>query len=282
MKFKLIQKNRSKYPVEKMCKILKVSKSGYYKWLKQPQPTTDTKLLTQISAIYKASRETYGYLRITAKLKQTGVLVNKKKVARIMRENGIYGLQIKKFRPKTTISDHNLPVSPNLLQRDFHYTEINKAWVSDITYISTGSHWSYLCSIIDLGSREVVGWSFEKHMRTALIVKALNRALKRRGLDKIENLIFHSDRGSQYASKILQEYLKQIGACSSMSAKANCFDNAVAESFFATLKREEVNRKNYQSFEEAKSNLFDYIEIFYNRQRLHSSLGNKIPAEAVA
>ena len=281
MKYELIQKNRSKYPVEKMCKILKVSKSGFYKRSKRPPKQYDElALLTDIKAIHKKSRGTYGYRRITKALKKKGYIVNKKKVARLMRENGIYGLQTKRFKPKTTISEHNYPISPNLLNRNFRVKEKNKAWVSDITYIKINSIWCYLCTVIDLANREVIGWALENHMKTSMVIQAVSSAVKKTGQKILEGLIFHSDRGSQYASHDFRKYLDSIGAVSSMSGKGNCYDNAVAESFFATLKREEINKKEYKNIEKARIEIFEYIEIFYNRQRLHSALGYQTPAEA--
>ena len=154
--------------------------------------------------------------------------------------------------------------------------------MSDITYVKINNAWHYLCTVIDLASREVVGWSLENHMRTSMVIQAVKSAVNKTGKEVLEGLIFHSDRGSQYASNAFREYLESIRAVSSMSAKGNCYDNAVAESFFATLKREEINRKEYKDIEEARRELFDYIEIFYNRQRLHSALDYKTPVEAAA
>ena len=282
MRFEIIKKNRSKYPVEKMCLILKVSRSGFYKWLKRFKKNDELALIARIKAIHEKSRATYGYPRITSTLKRQGFKVNKKKIARLMRENGIFGLQTRRFRPKTTLSDHNCPIAPNLVNRNFLLKEKNRVWVSDITYIRINNGWAYLCSVVDLANKEVVGWSIENHMRVELAIKALRSAVKRVGVENIEDLIFHSDRGSQYASNEFQRYLKSIGARPSMSAKGNCYDNAVAESFFATLKREEVNRKEYKNIREARISLFDYIEVFYNRQRLHSALNYKTPAEVAA
>ena len=239
-------------------------------------------LLAKIKTIHRKNRGSYGYPRITKELKDQGLKINKKKVARLMRENGIFGLQIKRFRPKTTISDHDYPISPNLVNRNFLIKEKNKIWVSDITYIKIGIKWHYLCSVIDLATREVIGWSLESHMRTEMVIQAVSSAVKKTGQKILEGPIFHSDRGSQYASHAFRDYLKSIGAVSSMSRKGNCYDNAVAESFFSTLKREEINRKKYKNIQEARRELFDYIEIFYNRQRLHSALGYKTPAEAAA
>ena len=208
----------------------------------------ETALLAEIKTVHKKSRQTYGYLRITEALRRKGLLVNKKKTARLMRENGICGLQNKRFRPKTTLSKHNYPISANLLKRDFKANKLNEIWVSDITYIKVNHKWCYLCTVIDLANREIVGWSFEEHIRTSMVIQAVKPAVKKRGiLNKKGQLIFHSDRGSQYASHVFREYLKSIGAKSSMNAKGSCYDNAAAESLFAILKREEVNRKEYKS-----------------------------------
>ena len=280
MKYRLINKYHSKYQVEKMCKVLKVSKSGYYKWFKTEQKVkkNEIALLVEIKTIHNKSRGTYGYLRVTQELKRMGFCVNKKRIARIMHENGIFGLQTKRYRPKTTISEHNYPVSSNLIDRNFRLKEKNKAWVSDITYVKINNVWCYLCTVIDLANREVVGWTLENHMRTSMVIQAVSSAIKKTGKKMLKGLILHSDRGSQYASHDFREYLKSIGVVSSMSGKGNCYDNAVAESFFATLKREEINRKKYEDIEKARVELFDYIEIFYNR--LHSALGYKTPLEA--
>ena len=285
MKYEVIKKNRSRYPVKKMCRILKVSGSGFHKWLKRggdPSLSDAAALKVHIKTIHKKSRETYGYLRITKALRSMGFVINKKRVARLMQQMGISGLQIKRFRPKTTLSEHNYPIAVNLLNRNFQLKEKNKVWVSDITYIEVNNTWAYLCTVMDLGSREIVGWSLENHMRVELVLKATQSALKRRGLENVKELIFHSDRGSQYASNTFQKYLKDIGARPSMSGKGNCYDNAVSESFFATLKREEVNRKKYNNIKEARISLFAYIEIFYNRQRAHSSIGYKVPMEVAS
>ena len=246
------------------------------------QSSDETEIKAHIKTIHKKSRETYGYLRISNALKEKGLIVNKKRVARFMREMGIYGLQTKRFRPKTTLSNHNYPVSPNVVDRNFNLEEKNRVWVSDITYIRVGNKWSYLCSVIDLFNREIVGWCLESHMRTEMVLKAVHTAVKKRGKTNLKKLIFHSDRGSQYASNLFRDYLKQLGVRSSMSGKGNCYDNAVAESFFSTLKREEVNRKEYKNIKEARIELFNYIEIFYNRQRAHSAIGYKVPAEVAA
>ena len=286
MKYQLIKENRSHYPVEKMCKILNVSTSGFYKWEnKQTEKSSlDLLLMAEIKAIYVKSRKTFGYIRVTKVLKDKGYVVNKKKVYRLMQEMGISGLQIKGFRPKTTLSRHNEPISPNLVNGNFQLKEKNLVWVSDITYIRVKNQWNYLCMIIDLGNREVVGWSFGNHMRTELVLKAMISAVEKRGAENLKDLIFHSDRGSQYASREFRQYLGSLGIRSSMSGKGNCYDNAVAESFFSTLKREEVIRKDYEAMDtdEARLELFDYIEIFYNRQRLHSALNYTVPVEFAA
>ena len=206
----------------------------------------------------------------------------KTKVVSLMKELGISGLQIKRFRPKTTLSEHNYPIAVNLLNRNFQLKEKNKVWVSDITYISINTKWYYLCSVIDLANREVVGFSLEDHMRVEMVLKAVKSAVQKRGAENLKGLIFHSDRGTQYASHAFQNYLRSIGARASMSSKGNCYDNAVAESFFSILKREEVGRKNYRSIQEARIELFDYIEIFYNRHRAHSTLNYRAPMEVAA
>ena len=231
MKYKVIKRNRSRYPVKKMCRILKVSGSGFHKWLKREENPSfsDAALKVHIKTIHKKSRETYGYLRITKSLRSMGFIINKKKVSRLMREMDISGLQTRRFRPKTTLSQHNYPITPNLVRRNFLPERRNQVWASDITYIQINNTWVYLCVVIDLASREVVGWSLENHMRVELVLKATQSALKYRGLENVKELIFHSDRGSQYASNTFQKYLKDIGARTSMSGKGNCYDNAVSD-----------------------------------------------------
>jgi len=251
-----------------MCRVLEVSRGGFYRWLnkfKSRREIENEELLIEIREIFRKSRKTYGSGSITDELQDNGWKVNKKRVARLMRENGIRAKTKRKFKV-TTDPKHNDPISPNLLGQDFTATELNKAWVSDITYIWTREGWLYLATILDLCSRKIVGWSLWERVTKQLVIDAFNQAVGRRG--NIAGLIFHSDRGRQYASKDFRKLLKKHKCLSSMSGKGNCFDNAVAESFFGTLKKELVYDRVYETKREAASSIFEYIEVFYNRFRI--------------
>ena len=273
MKYKFIKEHSSEFSVEEMSKFLGVSRSGYYDWLSRPvsnHEKENNELLIVIEKIFKGYNEIYGYRRITEELKDLGYFAGKNRVARIMSKNGLLAHEPARFIPQTTQSEHDFPIAPNLLKQNFNIANLNEVWTSDITYIRVGNTWCYLCVIIDLCNREIIGWSFENHMKTQLVITALKSALKKRGYPK--GVIFHSDRGVQYACSEFREFLKEFGFIQSMSRKGNCYDNAPTESFFRTLKVEEVYRKKYINFEHAKRNLFDYIEVFYNRKRKHSKL----------
>jgi transposase InsO family protein len=261
-----------------MCRVLGVSRSGYYEWLysfKSPREIKNAELLIEIRKIFKESQDTYGSGSIADAINEKpGWNVNKKRVARIMRENGIRAKTKKKFKV-TTDPDHNSPISPNLLNRNFTAIDINLVWVSDITYVWTKEGWLYLATILDLCSRKIVGWSMSERITRGLVIDAFNQAAGRRG--NIEGLIFHSDRGSQYASKDFRALLEKHKCISSMSGSGNCYDNAVAESFFHTLKTELVYHETYETRREAISSIFEYIEVFYNRMRRHTSIGGMSP-----
>lgn len=262
-----------------MCRVLEVSRGGFYRWLNRIKSKRDIKneeLLFEIREAYKKGRKAYGSPRVTDELQGKGIKVNEKRVARIMRENGIRAKTKRKFKV-TTHSDHNEPISPNLLNQDFTAEDINKIWVSDITYIWTREGWLYLATVLDLCSRKIVGWSLWERMTKRLVIDAFNQAVGRRG--PVSGLILHSDRGSQYASKGFRKLLKDHGCLSSMSGKGNCFDNAVAESFFSTLKKELVYGRTYETRREAASSIFEYIEVFYNRIRRHTSIGSLSPEQ---
>lgn len=262
-----------------MCRVLEVSRGGFYRWLgkfKSRREIENEELLIEIRKAFKLGRKNYGSPRITDELRDQGMKVNKKRVARLMRENGIKAKTKRKFKV-TTHSDHKEPISPNLLNQDFTATEINKVWVSDITYIWTREGWMYLATIMDLCSKSIVGWSLWERLTRQLVIDAFNQAVGRRG--NVAGLIFHSDRGVQYASKDFRKLLKKHECRSSMSSSGNCFDNAVAESFFSTLKKELVYDKVYETRREAVSSIFEYIEVFYNRIRRHSSIGGVCPAD---
>jgi len=265
--------------VKKMCQVLNVSRSGYYSWLNRTpskRKLENEELKIKIAEIYWQSRGTYGSPRIHEKLKKEGYHYNIKRIARLMKELGLKAIQKRKFKV-TTDSNHNYPVKENLLKREFDVDTPNKAWVSDITYISTQEGWLYLTVIIDLYSRKVVGWSMNKRMTKQLVIDALIMAVKKRKPSK--GLIFHSDRGSQYASHDFQNSLLRYGMKSSMSRKGDCWDNAVAESFFSSLKIELIYHNRYQYRSQARQDIFEYIEVFYNKDRLHSYLDYKSPEE---
>jgi len=262
-----------------MCRVLEVSRGGFYRWLnkfKSRREIENEALLIEIRREFKKGRRTYGSPSITKELKKQGRNVNKKRVARIMRENGIRAKTKRKFKV-TTHSDHKDPISPNLLNQEFTAKGLNMVWVSDITYIWTREGWLYLATIMDLYSRKIVGWSLWERLTKRLVIDAFNQAVGRRG--NIKGLIFHSDRGSQYASHEFRQLLKKYGCISSMSSSGNCFDNAVAESFFSTLKKELVYDVTYETKREAMSSIFEYIEVFYNRIRRHTTIGGLNPAE---
>jgi transposase InsO family protein len=262
-----------------MCKVLGLSRSGYYKRKKNGKSKREIEeelLLGKIKEIYVEYRGIYGSPRITEELKRSGVNCNKKRIARIMHQAGIRAKTVKRYK-RTTNSNHKEKVAENKLNQNFHINTPNKVWVSDITYLRTKEGWLYLAAILDLYSRRVVGWKLDKQLRSDIVLRALQRALEEREIT--EGLIFHSDQGVQYTSGDLRELLSQNKMMQSMSRKGNCYDNAVAESFFHTLKTEHINFEKYETREQAKLSIFEYIEIFYNRKRLHSTLGYKSPVE---
>ena len=269
------------FPIEKMCKVLKASKSGYYKWLRSSPSKRDVQnevITEHISEIYQQSKQTYGSPRITRELWARSMKVSRPRVARLMQKAGIQS-KIRKKYAITTDSKHKFPVADNLLDRDFKVGNIGKVWVSDITYIRTTQCWLYLTTIIDLGDRKVIGWALSRSlMANCTSIAAWRMATKNRPITT--QMIFHSDRGVQYACReftsILDsnQYVRQ-----SMSRKGNCWDNAVAESFFKTLKTEWTNRHTYHSFREAALSVFQYIEGWYNVRRRHSALGYMSPKD---
>ena len=279
MKYQFVRDHRDRYPVQRMCRMLDVSPSAYYAWRARPESRRvreDRRLLVEIKAIHQAKRGTYGSPRIHAELKSQGQSHGLKRVARLMRENDIRAKQKRKFKA-TTDSKHSHPVAPNLLQRDFEATAPNQKWVADITFIPTREGWLYLAAILDLYSRAVVGWSMASRMTSRLVLDALDMAVGRRRPGP--GLLHHSDRGSQYACGDYQKALQAHGMICSMSRKGDCWDNAPMESFFHTLKTEMVHHRDYRTRGEAKTDIFEYIEVFYNRNRSHSALGFCTPEE---
>ena len=271
---------KEKIPVNISCKVLALSRSGYYAWLKRPasaRKNENEDLVEKIRKIHEESRGTYGSPRILAKLKLVGKKCGKMRVEKLMREAGVSGKQKKRF-VKTTDSKHNLPIAERIFQTENQETmpvKPNEIWASDITYVPTEEGWLYLAIFLDLFTRKIVGFSMADHMRTELILNALEMALGRQSTP----VVGHSDRGCQYASDAYRARLALLGITASMSRKGNCYDNAYAESFFHSLKVELIHRRKFKTREEAMKAIFEYIEVWYNRERLHSSLGYRTPAE---
>lgn len=262
-----------------MCRVLQVSASGYYAWRNRSDSRRvceNRRLLAEIRAIHTKSIGTYGSLRVRAELRDRGHSCGRHRIARLMRTAGLQGIPKRSFR-RTTTSGHKLPVAPNRLQQDFTATAPNQRWVADITYLRTDEGWLYLAVILDLYSRKIVGWSTSARLQRDLVMEALKMALGRR--TPALGLLHHSDRGSQYASAEFLNLLKDHDIECSMSRRANCYDNAVAESFFGLLKRELVHRCHYRTRTEATADIFLYIEVFYNRQRRHSAIGHRSPEQ---
>jgi transposase InsO family protein len=288
VKFDWMHRHRGRYPLAMMCRLLRVSRSGYYAWRprkdRPPSPTARrrTELTEQVRTAHADSRGIYGSPRVHRELRARGVACCENTVAKIMRQNHLRSRCFRKFRPRTTDSTHGRAVAENVLDRRFdlaHAGRPDRAWVGDITYIPTAEGWLYLAVVIDLYSRRVIGWAMADHLKASLAIDALTMALDQRraaGAD-LSGLLHHSDRGVQYVSGPYQAMLEASGAVGSMSRKGNCYDNAVAESFFGSLKTEWTEHENYRSREQAEQSIFEYVEVFYNRQRRHSSLGYVSP-----
>lgn len=258
---------------------MRVSRSGYYAWIVRPESNRSLEnksLLTRIRAVVSEQRYVIGARFVCSHLADEGIDVGRARVTRLMKENGLSPRKQKRFKV-TTDSNHKLPVASNLLNRQFDVGEPDRYWVSDITYIWTHEGWLYLACILDLYSRKIVGWSMGKRMKTELVLEALKMAYWRR--KPKTGLIHHSDRGVQYASDSYQKQLNEYGMICSMSRKGNCWDNAVMESFFKTLKAQCVYQQNYQTRRQAKQSVFEYIEVFYNQKRKHSSIGYLTPKQ---
>ena len=265
--------------MRRMCGALEVSAGGYHAWLRRPESRRvreDRRLVVEIKAIHEQKRGAYGSPRIHAELKANQMHHGKKRVARLMRDNGLRARRHKKFKA-TTDSRHGFPVAPNLLQRDFEADMPDRKWLADITYVPTRDGWLYLAAILDLYSKLIVGWSLSGRMTKKLVLDALSMAVGRRR--PAPGLIHHSDRGSQYACEKYQKALVSHGMICSMSRKGDCWDNAPMESWFHTLKTELVNHRDYRDRNQARADIFEYIEVFYNRGRRHSSLGYMTPAQ---
>jgi len=279
MKFQFIKDHSYRFQIRRMCRILEVSASGYYAWLHRPESQRtreNRRLVVEIRAIHKENRGVYGSPRIHAELKEREIHVGENRVARLMRENGIAAKQKKKYKV-TTDSNHNQPVAPNILQRDFDAKAPNQKWLADISYIPTREGWLYLAAILDLYSKLIVGWSMSRRMTKKLVLDALQMAVDRRRPGP--GLIHHSDQGRQYASKAYRKKLKSHRMICSMSRKGDCWDNSPMESWFHSLKTELVAHNDYLTRIQAKADIFEYIEVFYNRSRKHSALGYMNPAQ---
>lgn len=266
------------------CETLQVSRSGYYAWRSRPMSKSgrsNEALLAEIKRIHEESRGTYGAPRITAQLKAQGITCSKNRVARLMKQAGIAGVAAKRYKVQTTDSRHDLPIATRVFQtedKDTHPKGPNEVWASDVTYIPTEEGWLYLCIFLDLFTRKVVGWATADHMRVELILQALNEALLTQSPNG-KKLISHSDRGVQYAAQACRDRLACLDITASMSRKGNCYDNAYAESFFHTLKVELIHRRKFKTRKEATTAIFEYIETWYNKRRLHSSLGFQSPED---
>lgn len=279
MRFAFIQVEKAEYPVEILCRTMEVSRSGFYAWQKRKESSrarSNRDLSTKIREVYQQSRGRYGSPRVQEELKAQGIACSKKRVARLMKAEGLHARRRRSYK-KTTDSKHDHPVAPNLLERDFHMEKADQAWVADITYIPTGEGWLYLAVVLDLFSRMVVGWAMSSRIDTRLTLDALEMALRKRCPEA--GLIHHSDRGSQYASDDYQKVLEQHGVVPSMSRVGDCWDNAVVESFFGSLKVECVYQQSYPTRAAARVDVFAYIEVFYNRTRRHSYLGYQNPVD---
>jgi transposase InsO family protein len=278
VKFLFILEEKANFPVSTMCRVLGVSRSGFYAWRargESPKAQKERSLLVHVKAAFNESAGTYGAPRIRDELRAQGHRVGKKRIAHLMRKHGIRPKQKRRFRVTTRANPDHEP-APNLLDRCFVANEPDRVWVSDITYVWTREGWLYLCVVVDLFSRRVVGWAIDRSLHARLTVRALLTAIQRRA--PAPGLIFHSDRGAQYSAKVFRALLDEHGMAQSMSRKGDCWDNAVAESFFATLKTELVQGAYFSTRNDALRAVHNYIEGFYNLRRRHSAVGNVSPA----
>jgi putative transposase len=278
--FRFIAAQRAEHSIQIMCRVLEVSRSGFHAWAaRQPSVRTiaDRALSVRIAEIHGESGKTYGSPRVHAELRlEDGVRVGRKRVERLMRQAGLSGM-IRRRRGRTTVSVPGIRTAPDLVERDFNPTAINRLWAADITYIRTWEGWLYLASVMDCYSRRIVGWAIADHLRAELVVDALEMAVKRRRPNA--GLVHHSDRGSQYTSLVFTRRCRSVGIDVSMGSRGDCFDNAVLESFHASLKKDLIHRQAWPTKAEARTAVFDYIETFYNRRRRHSTLGMLSPLE---
>ena len=273
---------KTQHPLRSLCEALEVSSSGYYDWFSRqaqpgPRAQENARLLQQIVRIHQDSRQTYGTPRIQIALSQAGQTHGRNRIARLMRLHGLCGRAKGRYRVCTTDSNHDQPIAPNRLPQLPAPSAPNQIWLGDITYVATEEGWLYLAGVLDLYSRHLAGWAMSEHIDTQLVLAAWGMALTQR--QPPAGLVFHSDRGVQYASDDYRAALHNAKALASMSRKANCYDNAAMESFWSTLKHELIYRRHFKTRAEARQAIFDFIEVFYNRQRLHSSLGYLTPID---
>ncbi|CAJ4806474.1 transposase [Burkholderia pseudomallei] len=279
MKYAMMRAHEDAHPVRMMCRVLGVSPSGYYAWRERPRSSRELKQVQLDSLVreaYDAEKGRAGSPRVVRRLREQGHHAGRHQVAKSMRRQALRAKAARKYKA-TTNSNHNLPVAPNLLQQNFHTDRANQAWVSDITYIATEEGWLYLAVVLDLYSRHVIGWSMSERMTATLVCSALTMAIFARRRPK--GVIVHSDRGSQYCSQDYQRLLSKHGLRCSMSKKGDCYDNAAMESWNHSLKVEAIHGERFATREQAKDHVFEYIEVYYNRQRLHSTLGYLSPVE---
>jgi len=278
MRYQFIEDQRDDYPVTLLCRVMQVARSGYYDWRKAPlsaRKMADLLLLQHIRDIFEEGRQTYGSSRIQGILAEQGICCGRERVARLMQADGLKPITRRPFRVITTDSKHQLPVAPNHLDQKFTADGPDQKWATDITYVPTVQGWLYLAVVLDLYSRRIVGWAMSDSLQRQLVIDALQMAIAARR--PAPGLLHHSDRGSQYASHDYQSLLTRAKMVSSMSRKGNCYDNASVESFFGTLKTELVYQRHYATRAQAKADIFEYIEVFYNRIRCHSALQYKSP-----
>ena len=284
-KFAFVSAEQANHAVAALCRVLGVSVSGFYAWrqaipIVQRRAEAETELREHIGRIFMARRRVYGSPRVHAELRREGRRHSRRRVARLMHAMGLSARHGRRPAPRTTDSRHDHPIAPNRLERNFTADRSDQVWLADISYIPSDEGWLYLAAIKDMATREIVGWSMADHLRTGLCTDALVMALQRH--PPAPGLIHHSDRGVQYAAEPYRVVLARHGIVQSMSRRGNCLDNAPMESAFASLKVEHIHQCRFRTREEAKAAVFDYIEIFYNRQRLHSAVGYRTPAEARA
>jgi putative transposase len=278
MKFSFIREHRPEFPVLAQCRVLAVSRSGFYRWAREPagrRQDRSEELAQAITRVHAANRGVYGSPRVHRALVEEGRRVCRNTVAKVMKQRGIQARRHRRFRVRTTDSNHAYPIASNVLDRKFATPKLNQVWLTDLTYIPTDEGFLYLAGVMDLCSRKIIGWSMAEHMRAELVCNALNMALATRRLG--EGLLHHSDRGVQYACGEYQRLLKARGIAVSMSGVGNCYDNAPQESFWGTLKTELVHLEHFATRQQARAAIFEYIEGFYNRTRLHSALGYVSP-----